>query len=106
MSVLSRAWQILLKGMQEIKDSPRPLPAADMVLVRLAYAADLPSPEEALKRLTSSPGEPPGRRRRVAAVRSSGASAALRSAPRLAAAHRSSRRARGQRGERADPRAE
>jgi DNA polymerase-3 subunit gamma/tau len=85
MSVLSRAWQILLKGMQEIKDSPRPLPAADMVLVRLAYAADLPSPEEALKRLTSSPGEPSG----SPAPRgggSSGASAALRSAPRLAAA--------------------
>ena len=49
MSVLSRAWQILLKGVQEVKDSPRPLPAADMVLVRLAYAADLPSPEDALE---------------------------------------------------------
>ena len=54
MSVLSRAWQILLKGIQEVKDSPRPLAAADMVLVRLAYAADLPSPEDALKQLTAS----------------------------------------------------
>jgi DNA polymerase-3 subunit gamma/tau len=87
MSVLSRAWQILLKGMQEIKDSPRPLPAADMVLVRLAYAADLPSPEEALKRLMSSPGEPSGSPApRGGGSSSSGASAALRSAPRLAAA--------------------
>ena len=55
MSVLSRAWQILLKGVEEVKDSPRPLPAADMVLVRLAYAADLPSPEEALKALAAAP---------------------------------------------------
>ena len=87
MSVLSRAWQILLKGMQEIKDSPRPLPAADMVLVRLAYAADLPSPEEALKRLTSSPNESSGSPTpRGGGGGSSGASAALRSAPRLAAA--------------------
>jgi DNA polymerase III subunit gamma/tau len=86
MSVLSRAWQILLKGMQEIKDSPRPLPAADMVLVRLAYAADLPSPEEALKRLTSSPGEPSGSPAPRGGGGASGASAALRSAPRLAAA--------------------
>jgi DNA polymerase-3 subunit gamma/tau len=91
MSVLSRAWQILLKGMQEIKDSPRPLPAADMVLVRLAYAADLPSPEEALKRLMSSPGEPSGAPApRGGGSSSSGPSAALRSAPRLAAAQPSS----------------
>ena len=34
-----------------MKDAPRPLAAADMVLVRLAYAADLPSPDEALRRL-------------------------------------------------------
>ena len=87
MSVLSRAWQILLKGMQEIKDLPRPLPAADMVLVRLAYAADLPSPDEALKRLTSSPGEPSGSPSpRGGGGGPSGASAALSSAPRLAAA--------------------
>ncbi|MEJ0050807.1 MAG: DNA polymerase III subunit gamma/tau [Methylovirgula sp.] len=49
--VLTRAWQLLLKGLSEIKDSPRPLAAADMILVRLAYAADLPTPDEALRRL-------------------------------------------------------
>jgi DNA polymerase-3 subunit gamma/tau len=52
MPVLTRAWQLLLKGMQEVKDSARPLAAADMVLVRLAYAADLPTPDEALRRLS------------------------------------------------------
>ena len=49
--VLSRAWQLLLKGLQEVRDSPHALAAADMVLVRLAYAADLPTPDEALRRL-------------------------------------------------------
>jgi DNA polymerase III subunit gamma/tau len=57
--VLTRAWQLLLKGLQEIKDSPRPLAAADMILVRLAYAADLPTPDEALRRLGSQPEPPP-----------------------------------------------
>jgi DNA polymerase III subunit gamma/tau len=53
MQVLTRAWQLLSKGMQEVKDSDRPLAAADMVLVRLAYAADLPTPDEALRKLAS-----------------------------------------------------
>ncbi|WP_350336070.1 DNA polymerase III subunit gamma/tau [Coralliovum pocilloporae] len=49
--VLSRAWQILLKGLPDVQAAPRPLAAAEMVLVRLAYAADLPTPDEALKAL-------------------------------------------------------
>jgi DNA polymerase-3 subunit gamma/tau len=53
MPVLTRAWQLLSKGLAEVKDSSRPLAAADMVLVRLAYAADLPTPDEALRKLTA-----------------------------------------------------
>lgn len=53
MRVLSSTWQILLKGIQEIASAPKPLAAADMVLVRLAYASDLPSTDEALKMLKS-----------------------------------------------------
>jgi DNA polymerase III subunit gamma/tau len=49
--VLSRAWQILLKSVAEVQAAPRPLAAAEMALVRLAYAADLPTPDEALKLL-------------------------------------------------------
>jgi DNA polymerase III subunit gamma/tau len=49
--VLSRAWQILMNGISEVQSSARPLAAAEMVLVRLAYAADLPTPDEALRRL-------------------------------------------------------
>jgi DNA polymerase-3 subunit gamma/tau len=48
---LSRAWQILLKAVPEVAASSQPLAAAEMALVRLAYAATLPPPEEALRRL-------------------------------------------------------
>jgi DNA polymerase-3 subunit gamma/tau len=49
--ILGRAWQMLLKGIAEVQSSSRPLAAADMVLVRLTHAADLPTPEEALRKL-------------------------------------------------------
>ncbi|MCX5496335.1 DNA polymerase III subunit gamma/tau [Kaistia dalseonensis] len=51
--VLSRAWQMLLKGIEEVSTSSRPLAAADMVLIRIAHAADLPTPDEALRLLKS-----------------------------------------------------
>jgi DNA polymerase-3 subunit gamma/tau len=54
MPALARAWQMLLKGYEEVRASPRPLAAADMVLVRLAYAADLPSPGELARRLADA----------------------------------------------------
>jgi DNA polymerase-3 subunit gamma/tau len=60
--VLTRAWQILLKGIREVRDSSRPLAAADMVLVRIGFAADLPAPDEILRELapgaTSKTGQP------------------------------------------------
>lgn len=49
--VLMRAWQILLKGIEELRIAPRPAAAAEMVLVRLCYMADLPEPEEVLRQL-------------------------------------------------------
>jgi DNA polymerase-3 subunit gamma/tau len=55
---LSRVWQLLLKAYDEVRRAPDAAAATDMALVRLAYAADLPGPEEALKRLQS--GEPLG----------------------------------------------
>jgi DNA polymerase III subunit gamma/tau len=62
--VLARAWQMLLKGIDEAKEASRPLAAADMVIVRIAHAADLPTLDEALKSLneggaaTTRPREP------------------------------------------------
>ncbi len=55
MRVLSRTWQMLFKGLDEVKEAVRPIAAAEMVLVRIAYAADLPSPEEAIKALADAP---------------------------------------------------
>jgi DNA polymerase-3 subunit gamma/tau len=52
--LLSRAWQMLLKGIEEVRAAPRPVAAADMVLVRLAHAVELPGPEEAAAVLTGS----------------------------------------------------
>jgi len=51
MAALTRAWQMLLKGLGEVRLAPSPLQAAEMVLVRLAYAADLPTPADALAAL-------------------------------------------------------
>ncbi|MGX7706467.1 DNA polymerase III subunit gamma/tau [Methylobacterium sp. Gmos1] len=48
---LSRAWQILLKAIPEVQAATRPLAAAEMALVRLIYAADLPTPDEALRQI-------------------------------------------------------
>jgi DNA polymerase-3 subunit gamma/tau len=58
-AVLTRAWQILSKGIQDVRHSPRPLAAADMVLVRLGYASDLPTPEDLIKRLQDAPARGP-----------------------------------------------
>jgi DNA polymerase-3 subunit gamma/tau len=51
MRVLSRTWQMLLKGVAEVGNAGRPLAAAEMVLVRIAYAADLPTPDEVIRAL-------------------------------------------------------
>lgn len=53
--VLSRAWQMLLKGLDELARAPKPLIAAEMILVRLAYVADLPTPDEAIRKLADQP---------------------------------------------------
>jgi DNA polymerase III subunit gamma/tau len=50
-AILSRAWQMLLKGLEEAANAPNPAAAAEMVLIRLAYTADLPPPDEIIKTL-------------------------------------------------------
>ncbi len=56
MRVLSRTWQMLLKGLSEVETAARPLAAAEMVLVRVAYAADLPTPDEVVRSLGDGTG--------------------------------------------------
>jgi DNA polymerase-3 subunit gamma/tau len=48
---LARVWQMLLKALDEVRRAPNPADAVEMAIIRLAYAADLPGPEEALKAL-------------------------------------------------------
>ena len=61
MRVLSRTWQMLLKGVGEVQASGRPVAAAEMILVRIAYAADLPTPDEVVRALgEEGAARPPG----------------------------------------------
>ena len=57
MAHLTRAWQLLLKGLSEVALSDQPAQAAEMLLIRLAYAADLPDPAELVRTLSEDDGE-------------------------------------------------
>ncbi|MEE3625922.1 DNA polymerase III subunit gamma/tau [Nitrospirillum sp. BR 11752] len=59
MPALARAWQILLKGLSEVQQAPVPMQALEMVLIRLAYAADLPSPGDLVRKVMEG-GVPTG----------------------------------------------
>jgi DNA polymerase-3 subunit gamma/tau len=59
MRVLSRMWQMLLKGITEVQAATRPAAAAEMVLVRIAYVADMPTPDEAIRMLEQNGGASP-----------------------------------------------
>ena len=56
MPVLARAWQMLLKGLQEVRFAPSSRQAAEMLLVRLAYTATLPTPDDAVKAMGHAGG--------------------------------------------------
>lgn len=52
---LGRAWQILLKGHQEVKHAPNGRAAAQMLIIRLAHAAPMPTPAEIIAKLPTAP---------------------------------------------------
>ncbi|HLJ72853.1 MAG TPA: DNA polymerase III subunit gamma/tau, partial [Roseiarcus sp.] len=83
---LARMWQMLLKAHEEARRAPDPADAAEMALIRLAYAADLPSPEEALRKLAESGDRPAVAPLAAPRGPAGGASAALRAEPRPAPA--------------------
>ena len=56
MASLTRAWTLLMKGLQETLAAPSPLRAAEMALIRLCFVADLPSPADAVKALQNGAG--------------------------------------------------
>src|SRR5215469_7611502 len=79
---LTRAWQMLLKGLVEVRDATRPIAAAEMALIRLAYAADLPPTDKLVRDLLD------GGDGRSTAPRTPAASVSAPSAPRASAVAR------------------
>jgi DNA polymerase III subunit gamma/tau len=57
--VLARSWQMLLKGVAEVESAPDRRAAAEMVLIRLCHVADMPTPGDLIRRLTTNPPQPP-----------------------------------------------
>lgn len=62
MRVLTRLWQMLLKALDEVAAAPNAMMAAEMAIIRLTHVADLPSPEELVRKLhnTTPPPAPTG----------------------------------------------
>ena len=59
MRALSRAWQMLLKSLEEVALAPNAMMAAEMAVIRLTHVADLPDPETLVKRLQNGPAPQP-----------------------------------------------
>ncbi|GAA4811842.1 DNA polymerase III subunit gamma/tau [Sphingosinicella ginsenosidimutans] len=57
-AAIHRLWQMLLKGLSEVQSAPAPFEAAEMALLRIIHAADLPDPGELAAKLAR--GEPVG----------------------------------------------
>jgi DNA polymerase-3 subunit gamma/tau len=55
---LTRAWQVLLKGLLEVRDATRPVAACEMALIRLAYASDLPPTDKLVRDLLDNEAKP------------------------------------------------
>ena len=61
MRVLTRCWQMLLKALDEVAAAPNAMMAAEMAVIRLTHVADLPAPEELVRKLQETrPGPGPG----------------------------------------------
>ncbi len=61
MRVLTRSWQMLLKALEEVANAPNTMMAAEMAIIRLTHVADLPGPEEILRKWQDhSPEAGPG----------------------------------------------
>lgn len=59
MRVLARAWQMLLKALEELAAAPNAMMAAEMALIRLTHVADLPTPDDLVRRLSDAPPPQP-----------------------------------------------
>jgi DNA polymerase III subunit gamma/tau len=80
--VLARTWQMLLKGVSEVQGAARPVAAAEMVLVRIAYAADLPTLDEVVRTVAENGGAGAPQGNGGASVQTAASSAPRYEAPR------------------------
>ncbi|MDB2406967.1 DNA polymerase III subunit gamma/tau [Jannaschia sp.] len=55
MRAMTRMWQMLLKALEEVAQAPNPMMAAEMAVIRLTHVADLPSPDELIRKLRDAP---------------------------------------------------
>jgi len=60
MRSLTRMWQMLLKALEEVSNAPNAMMAAEMAIIRLTHVAELPSPEELIRKLQNNPTPPAG----------------------------------------------
>ena len=86
MRVLTRLWQMLLKSLDEVAAAPNAMMAAEMAIIRLTHVADLPSPEELVRKLSNAIPPPPppnggGSGGGMAPAQSGGGTTAYASAP-------------------------
>lgn len=82
MRVLTRLWQMLLKALEEVSMAPNAMMAAEMAIIRLTHVADLPSPEELVRKLDGqTPPGPTGGRAPTAAPASPAPASAQSTAP-------------------------
>ncbi len=81
MPVLTRIWQLLLKGAGEIQVAPDPHAAAEMILLRLVFAADLPAPGELVRQIQNAKPMPPSSSPAPSLTRGGSASALAHAQP-------------------------
>ena len=72
MRVLTRTWQMLLKALEEVANAPNPMMAAEMAVIRLTHVADLPTPDELIKKLKDTPAPPPTQARMAPTIGTDG----------------------------------
>lgn len=87
MRALTRMWQMLLVALEEVAAAPNAMMAAEMAVIRLTHVADLPTPEELVRKLRDTPPPPApnpggtGRTPAGASAATAGGGSAQNSAP-------------------------
>ena len=86
MRALTRMWQMLLTSIEEVSQAPNAMMAAEMAVIRLTHVADLPSPEELVRKLQDMSPPPAGGGLASSSGGSSGAGAGAGAGPSAEAA--------------------